>query len=146
MEVSAALLDFYLSTLNVSVSDPGLRGPHPAPLVLSRRWALWAQGVLCPCSPCSGLPRLSPQTVIPFYNLSVLIALFSPRCSDAVASVRLHAVDCVYCLLYIQLCYEGEPGCGGVLPCSPHWGRGMHIPSLHACDNGTMGWVGMKGA
>ncbi|XP_065520234.1 maestro heat-like repeat-containing protein family member 1 isoform X5 [Lathamus discolor] len=64
VEVSAALLDFYLSTLNVS-------------------------------------------TVIPFYNLSVLIALFSPRCSDAVPSVRLHAVDCVYCLLYIQLCYEG---------------------------------------
>ncbi|XP_030342903.1 maestro heat-like repeat-containing protein family member 1 isoform X2 [Strigops habroptila] len=64
VEVSAALLDFYLSKLNVS-------------------------------------------TVIPFYNLSVLVALFSPRCSDAVASVRLHAVDCVYCLLYIQLCYEG---------------------------------------
>ncbi|XP_061296895.1 LOW QUALITY PROTEIN: maestro heat-like repeat-containing protein family member 1, partial [Pezoporus flaviventris] len=64
VEISAALLDFYLSTLNVS-------------------------------------------TVTPFYNLSVLIALFSPRCSDAVPSVRLHAVDCVYCLLYIQLCYEG---------------------------------------
>uniref|UniRef100_A0A8B9FMV0 Maestro heat like repeat family member 1 n=1 Tax=Amazona collaria TaxID=241587 RepID=A0A8B9FMV0_9PSIT len=64
VEISAALLDFYLSALNVS-------------------------------------------TVIPFYNLSVLIALFSPRCSDSVPSVRLHAVDCVYCLLYIQLCYEG---------------------------------------
>uniref|UniRef100_A0A8B9ETV1 Maestro heat like repeat family member 1 n=1 Tax=Anser cygnoides TaxID=8845 RepID=A0A8B9ETV1_ANSCY len=46
-------------------------------------------------------------TVIPFYNLGVLIALFSPRCSDSLASVRQHAVDCVYCLLYIQLCYEG---------------------------------------
>ncbi|XP_026723275.1 maestro heat-like repeat-containing protein family member 1, partial [Athene cunicularia] len=65
VEVSAALLDFYLSKLNVS-------------------------------------------TVIPFYNLGVLIALFSPRCSDSLASVRQHAVDCVYCLLYIQLCYEGE--------------------------------------
>ncbi|NXI95483.1 MROH1 protein, partial [Psophia crepitans] len=64
VEVSAALLDFYLSKLNVS-------------------------------------------TVIPFYNLGVLIALFSPRCSDSLASVRQHAVDCVYCLLYIQLCYEG---------------------------------------
>uniref|UniRef100_A0A8D0F7D1 Maestro heat like repeat family member 1 n=1 Tax=Strix occidentalis caurina TaxID=311401 RepID=A0A8D0F7D1_STROC len=52
--------------------------------------------------------RLSSlQTVIPFYNLGVLIALFSPRCSDSLASVRQHAVDCVYCLLYIQLCYEG---------------------------------------
>uniref|UniRef100_A0A8B9RRX3 Maestro heat-like repeat family member 1 n=1 Tax=Accipiter nisus TaxID=211598 RepID=A0A8B9RRX3_9AVES len=64
VEVSAALLDFYLSKLNVS-------------------------------------------TVIPFYNLGVLIALFSPRCSDSLAGVRQHAVDCVYCLLYIQLCYEG---------------------------------------
>uniref|UniRef100_A0A8V5H4D7 Uncharacterized protein n=1 Tax=Melopsittacus undulatus TaxID=13146 RepID=A0A8V5H4D7_MELUD len=64
VELSAALLDFYLSALNVS-------------------------------------------TVTPFYNLSVLLALFSPRCSDAVVDVRLHAVDCVCCLLYIQLCYEG---------------------------------------
>ncbi|KAM6318671.1 maestro heat-like repeat-containing protein family member 1 [Aegotheles albertisi] len=64
VEVSAALLEFYLSKLNVS-------------------------------------------TVIPFYNLGVLVALFSPRCSDSLASVRLDAVDCVYCLLYIQLCYEG---------------------------------------
>ncbi|XP_074434148.1 maestro heat-like repeat-containing protein family member 1 isoform X4 [Larus michahellis] len=64
VEVSAALLEFYLSKLNVS-------------------------------------------TVIPFYNLGVLIALFSPRCSDSLASVRQDAVDCVYCLLYIQLCYEG---------------------------------------
>ena len=50
---------------------------------------------------------LSPQTVVPFYNLGVLIALFSPRCSDSVGSVRQRAVDCVYSLLYIQLCYEG---------------------------------------
>ncbi|EOA99128.1 HEAT repeat-containing protein KIAA1833, partial [Anas platyrhynchos] len=64
VEISAALLDFYLAKLNVS-------------------------------------------TVVPFYNLGVLIALFSPRCSDSLASVRQHAVDCVYCLLYIQLCYEG---------------------------------------
>ncbi|XP_055656069.1 maestro heat-like repeat-containing protein family member 1 isoform X3 [Falco peregrinus] len=73
VEVSAALLDFYLSKLNVN---------H--------------------CLHVSSL-----QTVIPFYNLSVLIALFSPRCSDSLASVRQHAVDCVYSLLYIQLCYEG---------------------------------------
>uniref|UniRef100_A0A8C3GNG6 Maestro heat like repeat family member 1 n=1 Tax=Cairina moschata TaxID=8855 RepID=A0A8C3GNG6_CAIMO len=69
VEISAALLDFYLGKLNVSVSGRG--------------------------------------TVVPFYNLGVLIALFSPRCSDSLASVRQHAVDCVYCLLYIQLCYEG---------------------------------------
>ncbi|XP_064010558.1 maestro heat-like repeat-containing protein family member 1 isoform X2 [Pogoniulus pusillus] len=64
VEVSAALLDFYLSKLNVS-------------------------------------------TVIPFYNLGVLIALFSPRCSDSQPSVRQHALDCLHSLLYIQLCYEG---------------------------------------
>uniref|UniRef100_A0A8C3SH24 Maestro heat like repeat family member 1 n=1 Tax=Chelydra serpentina TaxID=8475 RepID=A0A8C3SH24_CHESE len=47
------------------------------------------------------------QTVVPFYNLGVLVALFSPRCSDSLASIRLRAVDCAYYLLYIQLCYEG---------------------------------------
>lgn len=69
---------------------------------------------------------VSPQTVVPFYNLGVLIALFSPRCSDSLASVRQHAVDCVYCLLYIQLCYEGgrvgrgrgpQPLMGGTCEC-----------------------------
>ncbi|XP_051467337.1 LOW QUALITY PROTEIN: maestro heat-like repeat-containing protein family member 1 [Apus apus] len=64
VELSAALLGFYLSKLNVS-------------------------------------------TVIPFFNLGVLTALFAPRCSDALGSVRRDAVDCVYSLLYIQLCYEG---------------------------------------
>uniref|UniRef100_A0A8C2TBY4 Maestro heat like repeat family member 1 n=1 Tax=Coturnix japonica TaxID=93934 RepID=A0A8C2TBY4_COTJA len=53
------------------------------------------------------LGRLNVSTVVPFYNLGVLIALFSPRCSDSVGSVRQRAVDCVYSLLYIQLCYEG---------------------------------------
>uniref|UniRef100_A0A8B9ESY1 Maestro heat like repeat family member 1 n=1 Tax=Anser cygnoides TaxID=8845 RepID=A0A8B9ESY1_ANSCY len=56
---------------------------------------------------CGAGHAARPSTVIPFYNLGVLIALFSPRCSDSLASVRQHAVDCVYCLLYIQLCYEG---------------------------------------
>uniref|UniRef100_A0A8C0GFS3 Maestro heat like repeat family member 1 n=1 Tax=Chelonoidis abingdonii TaxID=106734 RepID=A0A8C0GFS3_CHEAB len=28
------------------------------------------------------------QTVVPFYNLGVLVALFSPRCSDSLASIR----------------------------------------------------------
>ncbi|KAM8811767.1 maestro heat-like repeat-containing protein family member 1 [Eudromia elegans] len=53
------------------------------------------------------LGKLQVSTVVPFYNLGVLAALFSPRCSDAVASVRRDAVDCIYSLLYIQLCYEG---------------------------------------
>lgn len=69
---------------------------------------------------------VSPQTVIPFYNLGVLIALFSPRCSDSLASVRQHAVDCVYCLLYIQLCYEGGRAGGG---CGPRPLRGdLRVP------------------
>ncbi|XP_043365795.1 maestro heat-like repeat-containing protein family member 1 isoform X5 [Dermochelys coriacea] len=51
--------------------------------------------------------KLNVSTVVPFYNLGVLVALFSPRCSDSLASIRLHAVDCAYYLLYIQLCYEG---------------------------------------
>uniref|UniRef100_A0A8C3SIU8 Maestro heat like repeat family member 1 n=1 Tax=Chelydra serpentina TaxID=8475 RepID=A0A8C3SIU8_CHESE len=51
--------------------------------------------------------KLNVSTVVPFYNLGVLVALFSPRCSDSLASIRLRAVDCAYYLLYIQLCYEG---------------------------------------
>ncbi|XP_058035029.1 maestro heat-like repeat-containing protein family member 1 isoform X2 [Ahaetulla prasina] len=46
-------------------------------------------------------------SVVPFYNLGVLMALFSPRCTDSLPSVRQHAVDCVHSLLYVQLCYEG---------------------------------------
>uniref|UniRef100_A0A8C8RI83 Maestro heat like repeat family member 1 n=1 Tax=Pelusios castaneus TaxID=367368 RepID=A0A8C8RI83_9SAUR len=53
------------------------------------------------------LEKLNVNTVVPFYNLGVLVALFSPRCSDSLVSIRQRAVDCVYCLLYIQLCYEG---------------------------------------
>lgn len=52
--------------------------------------------------------------MVPFYNLGVLMALFSPRCTDSLPSVRQHAVDCVHSLLYVQLCYEGNPwGAGG---------------------------------
>ncbi|XP_054840441.1 maestro heat-like repeat-containing protein family member 1 isoform X2 [Eublepharis macularius] len=51
--------------------------------------------------------KLNVSTVVPFYNLGLLMALFSPRCTDSLARVRQHAVDCVYALLYIQLCYEG---------------------------------------
>ncbi|XP_062822975.1 maestro heat-like repeat-containing protein family member 1 isoform X2 [Anolis carolinensis] len=51
--------------------------------------------------------KLNVSTVVPFYNLGFLMALFSPRCTDSQASVRQHAVDCVYSLLYVQLCYEG---------------------------------------
>ncbi|XP_067416227.1 maestro heat-like repeat-containing protein family member 1 isoform X3 [Emydura macquarii macquarii] len=53
------------------------------------------------------LDRLTVSCVVPFYNLGVLVALFSPRCSDSLVSIRQRAVDCAYCLLYIQLRYEG---------------------------------------
>ncbi|KAJ7338263.1 hypothetical protein JRQ81_011005 [Phrynocephalus forsythii] len=51
--------------------------------------------------------KLNVSTVVPFYNLGLLMALFAPRCTDSLASVRQHALDCVYALLYVQLCYEG---------------------------------------
>uniref|UniRef100_A0A8C6V8B5 Maestro heat like repeat family member 1 n=1 Tax=Naja naja TaxID=35670 RepID=A0A8C6V8B5_NAJNA len=51
--------------------------------------------------------KLNVSKVVPFYNLGVLMALFSPRCTDSLPSVRQHAVDCVHSLLYVQLCYEG---------------------------------------
>ncbi|XP_074842542.1 maestro heat-like repeat-containing protein family member 1 isoform X2 [Carettochelys insculpta] len=53
------------------------------------------------------LEQLNVSTVVAFHNLGVLIALFSPRCSDSLASIRQRAVDCAYYLLYIQLRYEG---------------------------------------
>ncbi|XP_013930774.1 PREDICTED: maestro heat-like repeat-containing protein family member 1 [Thamnophis sirtalis] len=51
--------------------------------------------------------KLNVSKVVPFYNLGVLMALFSPRCTDSLPSVRQQAVDCVHSLLYVQLCYEG---------------------------------------
>ncbi|XP_070604565.1 LOW QUALITY PROTEIN: maestro heat-like repeat-containing protein family member 1 [Erythrolamprus reginae] len=51
--------------------------------------------------------KLNVSKVVPFYNVGVLMALFSPRCTDSLPSVRQHAVDCVHSLLYVQLCYEG---------------------------------------
>ncbi|XP_039177275.1 maestro heat-like repeat-containing protein family member 1 isoform X3 [Crotalus tigris] len=51
--------------------------------------------------------KLNVSKVVPFYNLGLLMALFSPRCTDSLPSVRQHAVDCVHSLLYVQLCYEG---------------------------------------
>ncbi|KAL8181435.1 UNVERIFIED_CONTAM: Maestro heat-like repeat-containing protein member 1, partial [Gekko kuhli] len=51
--------------------------------------------------------KLNVSTVVPFHNLGLLMALFSPRCTDSLASIRWRAVDCVYALLYVQLCYEG---------------------------------------
>ncbi|XP_077209590.1 maestro heat-like repeat-containing protein family member 1 isoform X2 [Paroedura picta] len=51
--------------------------------------------------------KLNVSTVVPFYNLGLLVALFSPRCTDSLARTRWHAIDCVRTLLCIQLCYEG---------------------------------------
>nr|XP_034980499.1 maestro heat-like repeat-containing protein family member 1 isoform X2 [Zootoca vivipara] len=51
--------------------------------------------------------KLNVNTVVPFYNVGLLTALFAPRCTDSLAGTRQHAVDCVYSLLYIQLYYEG---------------------------------------
>ncbi|XP_062987322.1 maestro heat-like repeat-containing protein family member 1 isoform X2 [Elgaria multicarinata webbii] len=51
--------------------------------------------------------KLNVSALVPFYNLGQLMALFSPRCTDSLASVRQHAVDGVYALLYVQLYYEG---------------------------------------
>lgn len=48
-----------------------------------------------------------PQSVTPFYNLSSLLALLAPRCSDGIPKIRWNSVDCVQSLLRIQLCYEG---------------------------------------
>ncbi|KAM4029121.1 maestro heat-like repeat-containing protein family member 1 isoform 2-T2 [Anomaloglossus baeobatrachus] len=64
LEISSALLDFYLHKLNVNC-------------------------------------------VVTFHNLGLLVGRLSPRCSDSLASIRQHTLDCIYSLLYIQLRYEG---------------------------------------
>lgn len=54
-------------------------------------------------------PTISPQALVPFHNLGLLVGLFSPRCADMCPATRQQAVDCVYTLLYLQLGHEGEP-------------------------------------
>ncbi|XP_056341016.1 maestro heat-like repeat-containing protein family member 1 [Oenanthe melanoleuca] len=53
------------------------------------------------------LENLHVSSVTPFYNLSSLLALLAPRCSDGIPKIRTDSVDCVRSLLRIQLCYEG---------------------------------------
>lgn len=82
----------------------------------------WCRQDLRPLSPSPRLrpspqgphstPNLPLQAVVPFHNLGLLIGLFSPRCADLWPATRQEAVSCVYCLLYLQLGYEGEPLAG----------------------------------
>ncbi|XP_075705125.1 maestro heat-like repeat-containing protein family member 1 isoform X2 [Rhinoderma darwinii] len=51
--------------------------------------------------------KLNVNCVVSFHNLGVVIGRLSPRCSDSLASIRQHTLDCIYHLLYIQLRYEG---------------------------------------
>ncbi|XP_040289128.1 maestro heat-like repeat-containing protein family member 1 isoform X2 [Bufo bufo] len=53
------------------------------------------------------LHKLNVNCVMTFHNLGLLIGRLSPRCSDSLASIRQHTLDCIYYLLYIQLRYEG---------------------------------------
>ncbi|KAJ1195196.1 hypothetical protein NDU88_004477 [Pleurodeles waltl] len=53
------------------------------------------------------LQKLNVNTVMPFYNLGLLIGRLSSRCSDSHPNIRKRTVDCIYYLLYIQLRYEG---------------------------------------
>lgn len=68
---------------------------------------------------------ISPQTLVPFHNLGLLVGLFAPRCADTWTTTRQEAVGCVYSLLYLQLGYEGEPcwGCGDCGSRSWVWGQ-----------------------
>ncbi|XP_007488818.1 maestro heat-like repeat-containing protein family member 1 isoform X2 [Monodelphis domestica] len=53
------------------------------------------------------LEHLNVIAIVPFYNLGLLVGIFSPRCADSLSTLRHNALDCVYSLLYIQLFYEG---------------------------------------
>ncbi|XP_069811758.1 maestro heat-like repeat-containing protein family member 1, partial [Dendropsophus ebraccatus] len=53
------------------------------------------------------LQKLNVNCVVVFHNLGLLMGRLCPRCSDSLASIRQHTLDCIYYLLYIQLRYEG---------------------------------------
>ncbi|KAM6445551.1 maestro heat-like repeat-containing protein family member 1 isoform 2-T2 [Rhynochetos jubatus] len=105
-----ALKDLLKSLLRRSLTPHGLQDmfAHLGPWIKSNKEQERQRAVEVSASLLEFyLGKLNVSTVIPFYNLGVLVALFSPRCSDSLGGVRQRAVDCVYCLLYIQLCYEG---------------------------------------
>lgn len=100
-----------------------LQGPgHKAPLqiLLIKAVLDYSSESLQPCP-----PNISPQTLVPFHNLGLLVGLFAPRCADTWTTTRQEAVGCVYSLLYLQLGYEGEPcwGCGDRGGSSWMWGQ-----------------------
>ncbi|XP_032556854.1 maestro heat-like repeat-containing protein family member 1 [Chiroxiphia lanceolata] len=106
----SALKDLLKSLLHRNLTPHGLQDmfAHLGPWIKSPREQERARAVEVSASLLEFyLSKLNVSTVTPFYNLSVLLALFSPRCSDSVAAVRRRSVDCVRSLLYIQLCYEG---------------------------------------
>ncbi|XP_037982873.1 diacylglycerol O-acyltransferase 1 [Motacilla alba alba] len=53
------------------------------------------------------LQSLRLRSVTPFHALSPLLALLAPRCSDGIPEIRRDSLECVQCLLRIQLCYQG---------------------------------------
>ncbi|XP_051630430.1 maestro heat-like repeat-containing protein family member 1, partial [Manacus candei] len=106
----SALKDLLKSLLHRNLTPHGLQDmfAHLGPWIKSPREQERERAVELSASLLEFyLSKLNVSTVTPFYNLSLLLALFSPRCSDSLAGVRLRSVDCVHSLLYIQLCYEG---------------------------------------
>uniref|UniRef100_A0A4W3II84 Maestro heat-like repeat family member 1 n=1 Tax=Callorhinchus milii TaxID=7868 RepID=A0A4W3II84_CALMI len=53
------------------------------------------------------LEELNVRNVVAFHNLGSLIGRLVPRCLDPLLTTQQMAMDCLYILLYIQLCYEG---------------------------------------
>ncbi|TRY56529.1 hypothetical protein DNTS_005416, partial [Danionella cerebrum] len=53
------------------------------------------------------LDNLSVKNLVTFHNLGALVGRLAPRCTDPNLEVRRAAIDCIYCLMYIQLRYEG---------------------------------------
>ncbi|XP_053100905.1 maestro heat-like repeat-containing protein family member 1 isoform X2 [Hemicordylus capensis] len=105
-----ALKDLLKSLLQRRMTPPGLQAlfEHLGPWIRStkeheRERALEVSAAVL----AFYQEKLNVSAVVPFSTLGLLMALFCPRCTDSLAWVRQHAVDCVYSLLYIQLCYEG---------------------------------------
>uniref|UniRef100_A0A8D0NBN0 Maestro heat-like repeat-containing protein family member 1 n=1 Tax=Sus scrofa TaxID=9823 RepID=A0A8D0NBN0_PIG len=110
LDTMQALKDLLTSLLQRDMTSQGLQRmvEHLSPWIKSPRGHERVRALgLSACLLQYFLEHLHVSAVVPFHNLGLLIGLFSPRCADLWPATRQEAVSCVYCLLYLQLGYEG---------------------------------------
>ncbi|XP_047641436.1 maestro heat-like repeat-containing protein family member 1 isoform X3 [Phacochoerus africanus] len=110
LDTMQALKDLLTSLLQRDMTSQGLQRmvEHLSPWIKSPRGHERVRALgLSACLLQYFLEHLHVSALVPFHNLGLLIGLFSPRCADLWPATRQEAVSCVYCLLYLQLGYEG---------------------------------------